>query len=90
VTPRARAHIEELEMPKLLLAATFAAGALLGGTLTARADQPHMQRALDHLRNALGELQEATHDKGGHRANAVEFVKKAIDQVQMGIDAGRE
>ena len=77
-------------MTKLVSAAAlFAAGLALGTALQAQADQPHMQKALNHLQGALGELQTATHDKGGHRANAVELVQKAIRQVEMGIEAGR-
>jgi hypothetical protein len=73
-----------------LTVALFASGLVVGGALSARADQPHMQRALDQLRGALGELQEASHDKGGHRAQAMQLVKQAIEQVQLGIDVGRE
>ena len=77
-------------MTRILSAtAFFAAGLAFGTALQAQADQPHMQKALDHLQGALGELQTATHDKGGHRVRAVELVKNAIDQVQMGIEAGR-
>ena len=28
-------------------------------------------------------------DKGGHRANAINLVNQAIDEVKLGIDAGR-
>jgi hypothetical protein len=73
-----------------LTVALFASGLIVGGALSARADQPHMERALDHLRGALTELQEASHDKGGHRAQAMQLVKQAIEQVQHGIDVGRE
>jgi hypothetical protein len=74
----------------LAAALVFAAGLVLGGAIVARADQPHMERALSQLQAALGELQEAAHDKGGHRAKAVDLVKNAIEQVQLGIDAGRD
>jgi hypothetical protein len=53
------------------------------------ADQPHMQKALDHLRNARENLQKATADKGGHRQNALDLVNQAIDEVQRGIAADR-
>ncbi len=51
-------------------------------------DQPHMRAALEHLRNAKRSLELATADKGGHRAKAIEYVNKAIDEVNQGIAAG--
>jgi hypothetical protein len=53
--------------------------------IPAAADQPHMQTALDYLRSAERELEKASADKGGHRANAISFVKKAIAEVDRGI-----
>ena len=52
-------------------------------------DQPHMEAALNHLKNAKADLERATADKGGHRANAIRLVNLAIDQVNLGIAAGR-
>ncbi|HKP46144.1 MAG TPA: hypothetical protein VJT50_06050 [Pyrinomonadaceae bacterium] len=54
----------------------------------ATADQPHMQRALDLLRDAKSNLDAATSDKGGHRVRAIGYVNDAIDEVKKGIDAG--
>jgi hypothetical protein len=51
-------------------------------------NQPHMQAALDALNNAKSELDQATADKGGHRANAISLVNQAIDEVTKGIAAG--
>jgi hypothetical protein len=51
-------------------------------------DQPHMRSALEHLLNAKRNLDSATADKGGHRAKAIEFVNKAIEEVRQGIAAG--
>jgi len=51
-------------------------------------DQPHMQRALDNLRQAKGNLERASNDKGGHRVKAIGYVNSAIDEVQKGIAAG--
>ena len=53
-----------------------------------RVDQPHMERALDHLKDARNNLEQATPDKGGFRAKAIDLVNKAIDQVKLGIAAG--
>lgn len=51
----------------------------------ARADQPHMQRALERLREAKAELQTAEHDKGGWRAKAVRHVEEAIRETERGL-----
>jgi hypothetical protein len=51
-------------------------------------DQPHMQAALDHLRQAKSELELATSDKGGYRVKAIDEVNAAIDETKKGIDAG--
>jgi hypothetical protein len=53
-------------------------------------DQPHMQRALELLRQARAEIQAASHTKGGHRTTAVEHINRAIDQVQKGISYDRQ
>ncbi len=47
--------------------------------------QPRMREALDSLRSAKVALEAATHDKGGHRAKALELTRAAIDQVQAGL-----
>jgi hypothetical protein len=74
-----------------LLAAAPALGvaAVLAGSTTARADQPHMDAALDALKSARRELDAATADKGGHRGNALRLVKQAIGEVERGIDFAR-
>lgn len=51
-------------------------------------DQPHMQSALDLLRSARTNLENATSDKGGYRKKAIDEVNKAIDETKKGIDAG--
>jgi hypothetical protein len=47
--------------------------------------QPHMQAALQHLREAAEELQRADKDKGGHRVQALNLTQQAINHVQAGI-----
>lgn len=59
----------------------------LAGQMSAR--QPHMNTALKHLRSAKNDLQRATPDKGGHREQALDFVNRAIDQVERGISYDR-
>lgn len=66
-----------------LILAAFAAGYVV-------AAQPHMHNALDALQTARSELQEATHNKGGHRVKALELVNAAIVQVGRGIADGAE
>jgi len=53
------------------------------------ADQPHMQAALDYLRQAKKNLELATADKGGYRVKAIDEVNAAIDETKKGIDAGQ-
>ncbi|HYL98987.1 MAG TPA: hypothetical protein VEZ90_08540 [Blastocatellia bacterium] len=53
------------------------------------ADQPHMQAALDLLRNAKGELDQAEPDKGGHRARALDLVSRAIEETRKGVEFAR-
>jgi hypothetical protein len=87
--------MEDEPMPRFtrrdLLAATpaVAVAAVLGATGEARADQPHMEAALDALKNARGQLEEATPDKGGHRGAALRLVKQAITEVERGIGYAR-
>ena len=76
---------------------SFALAFLVGGgaigaavTVPVMAYQVHMQNALSDLRAASNQLNMATPDKGGHRANAMGLVSQAISQVQMGINAGAQ
>ena len=53
------------------------------------ADQPHMQSALEHLREAKHSLERAEADKGGHRQKALDLTNDAIVQVEKGINFDR-
>lgn len=55
----------------------------------AYARQTHMISARMHLNQALNQLNKATPDKGGHRATAMNLVKQAINEVNLGIAVGR-
>jgi hypothetical protein len=68
-----------------LLGATLATGMLMGEAV---AGQPHMRAALDYLKSARAELQEAARNKRGHRAEALRLTNEAIDETQAGLDAG--
>ena len=56
---------------------------------SARADQPHMQRALENLRAARAELEHAEHDKGGWRSRAMHNVDQAIADTEKGMSFDR-
>lgn len=59
------------------------------GAGTALAVQDHMVSARNDLNSALSELQSAQADKGGHRANAINYTKQAISEVTLGIQYAR-
>ncbi len=65
-----------------------AAAFCLGGFATqAFAEkQPRMHEALVSLQTALGSLEKATPDKGGHRVKAIELTKQAIEEVKAGVE----
>ncbi|MCB1338765.1 MAG: hypothetical protein KDK10_15365 [Maritimibacter sp.] len=50
--------------------------------------QNRMNRALALCQSALGELQGATPNKGGHRKVAMEHLEYVISQIKLGIQAG--
>ena len=74
---------------KLTTLAFAAAAALAVGNSTIRlagADpQPAMRTAITNLESALGSLQKASPDKGGHRQKAITLTQQAIDEVKQGI-----
>lgn len=59
------------------------------GVNTTRADQPHMRRALEHLRAARAELQTAEHNKGGWRLRAIENTDRAIHETERAMNFAR-
>ena len=59
------------------------------GLGSAQADQPHMRRALEHLRAARAELERAEHNKGGWRIRAINNVEKAIADTENGMKSAR-
>jgi hypothetical protein len=48
-------------------------------------DQPHMRAAMEHIRQAQQQLDQAASDKGGHRIKALEHLKAAMAEVEAGI-----
>lgn len=73
---------------KFLSQILFVALAAVALIQTARADQGHMERALNALYQARHELSQASHDKGGHRVNAIQIIDRAIQQIKRGIAIG--
>jgi hypothetical protein len=71
----------------LRLAVTGAVATAAGNAL---AYQGNMERALASLYDALASLREATPNKGGHKATAVQLIEKAIEEVRAGIDYADE
>jgi F0F1-type ATP synthase epsilon subunit len=73
----------------LALPAGFASANGNSNTTSASAaddeDQPHMQAALDALKQAEQHLNEAKHDKGGHRVAALKATREAIRHVEEGM-----
>lgn len=78
---RRSSRIRSIALAALLVAA------FVGGRVWA--DQPHMQAALAHLRNARAELDRALADKGGHRVKALSLVNDAIAEIERGIEYDR-
>jgi hypothetical protein len=69
---------------------TLAVAALLAAvSLPSFAAQPHMEAALAYLQQARAQLQQASNDKGGNRADALRAVDKAINEVRRGIEFDR-
>ena len=53
-------------------------------------DQPNMQSAKANLQNAKANLIAASHNKGGHRAKAIDLINAAIAEVNRGINYARK
>jgi phage-related minor tail protein len=56
----------------------------------ALAYQGNMERAISSLYDALASLREATPNKGGHKATAIQLIEQAISEVQAGVDFADE
>ncbi len=71
----------------LRIATAAAAGSALALASTrAVAYQGNMERALSALEAALGSLQGATSNKGGHRKRAMRLIERAMGEVQPGAN----
>lgn len=68
-----------------ILALVFALFFAALGAGTALAAQTYMLNARGDLQSALSNLENAQANKGGHRVNAINLVKQAINEVNLGI-----
>ncbi len=68
-----------------VLALIFAVFFGFVGAGTVLATQSRMVTARTYLNDALSELEAATANKGGHRANAINYTRNAINEVNLGI-----
>lgn len=79
----------ERKLPRFRIVAVLAAAAAItllpAAAQNASEQQPNMAAALQHLRNADQQLQQASQDKGGHRVKAQQLVQQAITQVEQGV-----
>ncbi|MFI4923411.1 MAG: hypothetical protein ACHP6J_06835 [Burkholderiales bacterium] len=75
----------------LLLPAAFSADQVAQTTTTTPAKpekgerHPEMKHALHALERAKGDLENAAHDYGGHRAKALQLTQQAIEEVKAGL-----
>jgi len=75
---------EELkETPNIFMRREYGYGG--GGGAYRDEDQPHMEAAMQHLREAEAELNRGTSDKGGHRVRAIEITRQAESEVNAAI-----
>ena len=70
----------------VLVLVGFIIGGAVGGYTAI--NKPHMVAALDFLQQAKAELELATSNKRGHKAEAIRLTNLAIAEVQQGIEAG--
>jgi hypothetical protein len=76
-------YISKLRLGALAL--IFAVFFGFAGAGTVLAQQSRMSQARTYLNYALSQLEAATANKGGHRVNAINLVKQAINEVNLGI-----
>jgi hypothetical protein len=77
-----------MTLSKLRIAAfavVFAIVFMSIGAGIAWAAQSHMISARNDLQAALGQLEQAETNKGGHRVNAINYTRNAINEVNLGI-----
>jgi hypothetical protein len=80
-------HLSPWKLSTLVLGGLLAAAVPYVSLPLASAEpQPAMRNALASLQAAKDSLQNASHDKGGHRAAALKLTEQAIDETKRGIE----
>jgi hypothetical protein len=74
LVPTQRAHAQAAQAP-----------ARAQGAARRNEQHPRIHSAIKELEEAKKELQAAPHDFGGHRADAVQAVDKAIEQLRLAL-----
>lgn len=67
----------------MVLALTFSTAVPTSLAASPAPPHPEIRAAIDSLQRARTHLQEAKHDFGGHRADALKSVDEAIHQLQI-------
>ncbi len=70
----------------VLVVVTALCSSLLTGTAMAQYYQENMVSARHSLQDAIGWLNKASNDKGGHKQNALNLIHQAIYEVNAGIN----
>ena len=78
-------YVSKLRLGVFALIFAVFFGFVGAGVTLAQQYQSHMAQARTYLNSALNELYAASANKGGHRANAINYVRQAIDEVNLGI-----
>lgn len=80
-----------MTLNSLKLPFVLAVGLTVGAVAhQAFAGQGHMTAALESLKSARNQLENATADKGGHRAKAIKLVDDAIEETKAGIEFDKQ
>ncbi len=67
----------------VLVSASF--GSIFTNIAVAQAYQDNMVNARNSVQQAIGYLNAATANKGGHRANAISLCQQAIREINLGM-----
>ena len=82
----------KLKMTSMLMGAMLMLAVTLSAATPAAAPErhPNIRRAIGALENAKNDLEHADHDFGGHRAEAIEAVNHAIEQLRVAVKYDRD
>jgi hypothetical protein len=69
----------------VLLGALIGAGGMMLFGQSERAMHPRISAAITSLNDAIGYMEAAPHDFGGHKAAAVQASRKAVEQLKLAL-----